>query len=274
MTTEVRYHLLRPDQIVERRTACPIVYIPLGTLEWHGVHNAVGADALQAEGIAIRCAQLGGGLVFPPLYYGETRIESLMEADAKDRDQIAAIMGLDMDDFTPERSPFSPMEQALNYQRLLIHMLAEVDALGFKVAVFVAGHYPLIDHANCAVSTYCQRVYNHRGKMIPWAFADYQLVSHLYENAGDHAAIWETSHMMALHPDTVDLTKLPPKGEPLVGVMGNTYPQDATAEYGREIIEAAAEIAVKEAHHRLKYPQRYIGHGVALQTGLWKEEEA
>ena len=50
---EVRYHMLRPGQIVERRKKCPIVYIPLGTIEWHGVHNPTGADTLQAEGIAL-----------------------------------------------------------------------------------------------------------------------------------------------------------------------------------------------------------------------------
>lgn len=60
---EVRYHMLRLAQIVARREDCPIAYIPIGTLEWHGVHNPVGADTLQAEGIAIRCAEKGGGLV-------------------------------------------------------------------------------------------------------------------------------------------------------------------------------------------------------------------
>jgi creatinine amidohydrolase len=73
MSIEVRYQMLRPDQIVARRKDCPVVYIPIGTLEWHGVHNPVGTDTLQAEGIAIQCAEKGGGLVFPPLYYGESR---------------------------------------------------------------------------------------------------------------------------------------------------------------------------------------------------------
>src|SRR5512137_2379729 len=94
MPTEVRYYMLRPQQIVARRTACPVVYIPVGTLEWHGEHNAVGADTLQAEGLAIMCAERGGGMVFPPLYYGENRLEALMEANAPDRAQIAAGMSL------------------------------------------------------------------------------------------------------------------------------------------------------------------------------------
>lgn len=62
MSCEVRYQMLRPDKIVQKRKECPVVYIPIGTLEWHGEHNAVGADGLQREGIAIRCAQTGAGL--------------------------------------------------------------------------------------------------------------------------------------------------------------------------------------------------------------------
>ena len=34
--SEVRYQMLRPEQIVARRKECPVVYIPLGTLERHG----------------------------------------------------------------------------------------------------------------------------------------------------------------------------------------------------------------------------------------------
>ena len=61
------------------------------------------------------------------------------------------------ENFTPERMPFSATEQALNYHRLLLHMLAEVESLGFEVGVLVAGHYPLIDHTCAAVLQFNQR---------------------------------------------------------------------------------------------------------------------
>ncbi|MBI4024124.1 MAG: creatininase family protein [Verrucomicrobia bacterium] len=76
--------MLRPDQVVTRRTECPVVYIPMGTIEWHGPHNPLGADALQAEGLAILCAQKGGGLAFPPLYYGERCIAGTVAVSKKD----------------------------------------------------------------------------------------------------------------------------------------------------------------------------------------------
>lgn len=271
MDPEVRYHMLRPAQIVARRQAHSVAYVPIGTIEWHGVHNPTGADTLQAEGLAIMCAQLGGGLAFPPLYYGESRAEALMEANAADREQIAAAMSLSPANF--QRHPFAPTEQAINYHKLLIHILAEVESLGFQVGVLVAGHYPLIDHARAAVLQFNQREYSKREGMLAWAVVDYLLLRDRYAYAGDHAAGWETSHMMALHPETVDLALLPAKGEPLVGVGGRMAPQDASADLGRETLKAAAEIVVREVQHRLSHPALYRGHGNSLRERLWQSPD-
>lgn len=274
MEPEVRYHMLRPGQVVARRQECPVVYIPIGTLEWHGLHNPLGADTLQAEGLALMCAQRGGGLVFPPLYFGESRLEALMEANAGDRAEIAERMGLPPDNFLPDRMPFSATEQALNYHKLLLHILAEAETLGFEVGVLVAGHYPLIDHARAAVLEFNQRDLSRRPGMLAWATVDYLLVRDQYEAAGDHAAGWETSHVMALHPHTVDIGVLPPKGERLIGVGGRMAPQDATAEFGRETFDAAAEIIVREVQHRLAHKGLYRGHGNSLREGLWRGADA
>lgn len=274
MEPEVRYQMLRPAQIVARRMECPVAYVPIGTLEWHGIHNAVGADTLQAEGLATLCAQRGGGLAFPPLYYGESRVEALMEANASDRELIAEGMELSPDNFLPERMPFSATEQALNYHKLLLHLLAEVESLGFEVGVLVAGHYPLIDHANAAVAQFNQRAYGNPHRMLAWALVDYQLVRDTYVNAGDHAGGWETSHMMALHPQTVDIGLLPPKGERLVGVGGRMAPQDASAEFGQEILDATVEVVIREVKHRLEHRATYQGHGNSLRQGLWREDPA
>ncbi len=269
---EVRYQMLRPAQVVARRKECPVLYIPIGTIEWHGEHNPLGADTLQAEGIAIRAARQGGGLVFPPLYFGENRLEGLMEANAADREDIARKMDLPPENFSPERFPFSAMEQTQNYNRLLLHILSEADSLGFKVGVLVAGHYPLVDHAAAAVFQFNRRERAARGKgMLAWACGDWLLArEHGYPDAGDHAAGWETSHLLALYPETVDLSVLPPKGRRPVGVNGTIPPQDATAEFGRETIEKVADIMVREVRHRLENLHLYRGHGCAFKQGLWK----
>jgi|GEM_PF-174341 len=272
MPEEVRYHMLRPAQIVERRKKCPVAFIPIGTIEWHGVHNPTGADTLQAEGVSILCAEKLGGLVFPPLYYGESRLEALMEAVARDRQDIAAKMELPPDNFTAARHPYSPAEQVMNYHKLLVHILAEVESLGFQIGVLVAGHYPLVDHCRSAVLMFNQREQSKYHGMLAWAFVDYLLVSDKYDCAGDHAGGWETSHVMALHPETVDLSLLPPKGEKLIGAGGKMAPQDSSADFGWETLHAAADIAVNEIRHRLQHPEMYRGHGLSLTEGLWRED--
>jgi creatinine amidohydrolase len=272
MHEEVRYHMLRPREIVARRKACPVAYVPIGTIEWHGVHNPLGADTLQCEGVAIACARKLGGLVFPPLYYGESRLEALMEAVARDREEIARQMELPPENFAGSRQPFSATEQVINYHKLLLHVLAEVETLGFKVGVLAAGHYPLVDHCRSAVLMFNQREYSKYQGMLAWAFVDYLLVSDKYEVAGDHAGGWETSHVLALHPETVDLSLLPPKGQKLIGAGGKMAPQDSTAEFGRQTMEAAAEVACHEIRHRLEHPEMYRGHGLSLREGLWKKD--
>jgi creatinine amidohydrolase len=276
METEVRYHMLRPAQIVERRKACPIAYIPLGTIEWHGLHNPTGTDGLLAEHLANRCAEKGGGLAFPPLYYGESRLNGMMEAKAVDRDKIAEKMELPPENFELQRMPFAQTEQDLNYFKLLVHILAEVESLGFSVGIFVAGHYPLLECAREAILLFNRRDYRPE-RMLAWAFADYLLLKDEIKFAGDHAAGWETSHVMAIHPQAVDISLLPPKGTKLIGVGGDEHAKtawEASPELGAEMFEKAVDVAIKEARHRLDNKASYLRIGFCLKEGLWKNDAA
>ncbi len=269
MDEEVRIQYLRPEQIAARRRKCPVAYIPLGNLEWHGPHNPLGADTLQAEGLANLCAEKGGGIAFPPLYYGENRHEALMEANSADRIKIAEEMDLPPDNFDIKHHPFSASGQNLNYHKLLLHILAEVESLGFDLGVLVAGHYPLIDHAQAAILIFNKRERRKTGGMLAWACVDYHMVTENYENSpGDHAGGWETSHLMHLHPKTVDLDVY---NENSPGVSATKWPvEKSSAEFGKKTFEDAAESVIKEVRHRLDNPELYFQHGMALKQGLWK----
>ena len=72
MSEEVRFGYLRPKDMIKRREECPIAYIPLGILEWHGFHNPLGVDSFTSEHLAVLCAKTGGGLAMPPLHWGYT----------------------------------------------------------------------------------------------------------------------------------------------------------------------------------------------------------
>ena len=246
----VRYEEMLPHEVVEARLKRPVAYLPIGGLEWHGEHNALGLDTVKSHALAVECATVHGGLVFPPLFYGEPREHYLMEAN-HDRDGgIKAKMRLPEGSFAPGYMEESQTEADLRYVRLLLHVLKQIKSLGFKVIVILAGHYPLLAHARSAVEIFNLQV--HKAGLAPnehvaWAAIGYELVKDLFPEAGDHAGAWETSLMMALRPDLVDLARLPrdPQAK-LVAVWGKDPRTHASAEFGRKAVEAiVGRIAAK-----------------------------
>ena len=78
-----------------------------------------------------------------------------------------------------------------------------------------------------------------KGKEIRvWVLPEYEVVTDLgYE--GDHAAKWETSILMHLRPELVDMGQLSADlDEKLEGVGGDDPRVHASAEVGAEIVEA------------------------------------
>ncbi|MHC4110571.1 MAG: creatininase family protein [Planctomycetota bacterium] len=77
------------------------------------------------------------------------------------------------------------------------------------------------------------------------------------ESGSDHAAKWETSNMMFLYPDLVDISMLgngplAPNMKPPDGIGGLDPRKHASAEVGKRNIELAAEAIGKKARQLLK----------------------
>ena len=260
----VRYERLRPALIADRRKERPVAYLPIGTIEWHGEHNPVGLDTLKIHALLEKCARDIGGLVFPPLYYGENREQALMEANAADRDQIAIRTGLDPANFDPGYMYESVAEQNTNYHRLLLHIFHEIKSLGFQVLVVGAGHYPLLDHARAAAAVFHQTQKRTAPKMITWAMTGYELVRGRFDPCGDHAGKWETSLLMYLDPGMQDLSLLPTdRTESPIGASNNGV-QDSSPEFGREVAEAIVGEVGKRVQEFLARPEYYRGHGAPV----------
>lgn len=66
----VQYELLRPSEVKSLQKKCPVVYIPVGSLEWHGVQNPLGTDGLKAHAICCEATLRYGGVVLPTLFLG------------------------------------------------------------------------------------------------------------------------------------------------------------------------------------------------------------
>jgi creatinine amidohydrolase len=158
-----------------------------------------------------------------------------MEPNHDPDGRIAEKMGLPRENFAAGYMKTSDLEEDERYIRLLVHVLLQMESLGFDVIVLMAGHYPLLHHARAAVE-----MYSLQGGSRAWACTGYELIRDEIPEAGDHAGAWETSLMMALRPDLVDLDRLPAEGGPeaLIGVMGRDPREHASAEFGRRGVDA------------------------------------
>ncbi len=56
MEPKVEYELMRPAEVVAARERCPVAFVPIGPLEWHGPHLPMGTDGLHAHHVAVRVA--------------------------------------------------------------------------------------------------------------------------------------------------------------------------------------------------------------------------
>jgi creatinine amidohydrolase len=203
----VRFELLRPDEILAERGRCPVVYQPIGPLEWHGPHLPMGTDPLHAEAVARRAAEIGGGVVMPTLFWGterERRPAMLRQIGFESGEWI---VGMDFPANTVQ-SLYSP-EDIFG-----VVVRARLDGLvrqGYRLIVIVNGHGA---ENHVAVLERLAAEYT--------AASPVQVLSLLAfkpEDSGEfrvgHADALETSLMMALHPESVDLSGLPALPAPL-----------------------------------------------------------
>lgn len=178
MTTHQIEHL-RPNQIRAALAEKPLVWIPLGTIEWHCEHLPVGLDALTAHGLCLAAAEQAGGLVLPPLYYGTGGGHGaypwtiMMPSDKEIAAQLAFTLRR-LAEFGVERAVLMSGHFADEQLAMIDRLAAEWDskATGLTVTSTSMNRCP-------------------EAGMPP-----------------DHAGVFETTLLSALHPEMVDMTQL------------------------------------------------------------------
>lgn len=220
---EVRLEFLRPREIEKARAACATIFQPLGTIEWHGVHNVVGVDAVKAHALCVRAAQKGGGVVSPTLYGG---VGGMNEPHTFIMD--------------PENDVFSRL-----LRPWLEQLCREMARDGFKAILILTGHYGAAQQI--VVRETAVRMSRALGIPVLGTPEYWLALDEGY--MGDHAAWGETSLMMHLFPDTVDLSRL---GDPPYQGVGGRDPKESSAADGRRLTEA---IVARLATLSKKMPQ-------------------
>jgi len=193
---KVLYAELTPKEFREKIAQSPIAYLPLGTLEWHGEHLPIGADGLQSQGFFIELAKEVGGIVLPMLFLGPDRKEVVDEKDYYGMD----IYGFR--DSSPQKLDGSAYWIEDSFFRQLIgstlHLLKRA---GFKIVV-AHGHGP----STGSFRNWSKELGEKFGLKLFVVWREDE--SDGLGIQTDHAAANETSLLMALRPELVQMENL------------------------------------------------------------------
>jgi creatinine amidohydrolase len=181
-SSAVQAELMLPDEIETALAERSVVYLPLGSIEYHSHHLPVGLDGLNAHGICTRAAERGGGIVLPTLFYGvggghTTYPWTIMAASS------------------------TPVTE------LLEQSLRRLEEFGVRVAVLFTGHFAdeqlaMVDELAARWNSEHAAGPGLRTLALSVSRTDVRL-------APDHAGIFETTLLSALWPDRVRLDRLP-----------------------------------------------------------------
>jgi len=231
----VRYEELTPQEFTSRLSACPVAYLPLGTLEMHGAHLPLGADGLQPHALFTQLAQTIGGIVLPMLFIGPDAHDTTdvqVELYGMDRGNIE---GAKKYQWTPQQlvgSAYWVPDSTFN--ELMHAIMKQLSRAGFKIVV-AHGHHPSVHY----VASHAQefREAYHLKVLTCLANDSAELCMQC-----DHAAANETSILMHVRPELVHMENLPLSLAtwPL-GVGGRDPRQAASKQHGMAIIDYQAK---------------------------------
>ena len=219
----VFYEELTPQEFTERIKECPVGYLPLGTLEWHGPHLPLGTDAFEGKDLFRLAAEKFGGIVFPELFLGPDRS---CEENGKE------YFGMDMYIPILRCEPY-PLQQFPGscyhvpdeiYRLILLSIMKQAARAGFKV-ICGSGHGPSFD----LFMDLAGEVKEKYGITLLGPDMDRKDLVHYIQ---DHAAKSETSNIMYFHPELVHMENLSPDPKDFPkGVSGADPRTEASAEY-------------------------------------------
>jgi creatinine amidohydrolase len=195
---------MRPGEIIEARDRSGLAFIPVGPLEWHGLHLPYGTDAIIAEGICKAAAEKVNGVYFKPLNFGLDSYRNSKQLSMWGFKEDDKIFGMDFPGL-PLVSEYCDQDEM---QKGIIRRLEFIKNCKFRAA-FVINHHGG-ENQIPFIKSICE---GFSGKDLiaePIYSMDYCTIeTGLPRFVGTHAGIWETQMMMAFRPDLVDTSKIP-----------------------------------------------------------------
>ena len=224
---------LRPRQYVSLRDETPLMYLPVGTVEWHERHMPLGTDGFTAHDFSVRAAEQTGGIVYPALYWG-------LDEYGTSRSGVIR-SGMDTSADLPLPGSIYRIGHE-TYERLLMEAVGEIFRAGFKLVALITGHGARgQEHTIRKVAL---RFNEAAGYQSVIAHSSWTFGADAVPWGGGHAGALETALAMGLYPELVDPAELPAPDVPLIGAAeSRAHPEHGavTPELAKQAIDLAVQ---------------------------------
>lgn len=197
MSKKILFEELKPNELNEIIKQSGVIYLPLGTLEWHQKHLPFGVDAYISYFLCKKACKITGGCVIPPLYFGTDREHNI---DGKILHGMDAKAGR----ILPGNIYF--LKQKFFY-KLLKQIASNVAQQGFKKLIIVSAHSGTAQQETIEQISQ-EKIDNLKIIVFP---------GKLFKGGIDHAGKIETSLILSIRPELVDLIKLKKPYEAMSG---------------------------------------------------------
>lgn len=221
MSESILYEELSPQELEQIIKGQGIIYLPLGTLEWHSKHLPFGLDASVSYELCKKACKITGGCVIPPLYFGTDREHNI-------NGKILHGMDAKAGELLPGSLYFIKQDLFLNLLRCIVHNIQEQ---GFKKLVIISAHSGTAQQQTLE-------------KLITEKFGNLKLYifpGKLFDGGIDHAGPIETSMMLAINKSLVKMNRIE---EPMGPIMGENI-KSASEKDGLERISKIVNQIVK-----------------------------
>lgn len=212
-----KYEEVSAHVLMERLQETSLVYFPVGSMEFHGPHLPLGLDSMHAHQFCLAAAEITGGLVLPPTYWGANGHEGY---------------------------PGSLLVKERTFRAIVRDVFDLLADNGVKLIVATTGHWPARQGKTL------ERMAKDAMKKRPETTI---LALHPFRSTPGadtikHAGKLETSLMLALRPELVHMEKLDEVDDPLNGIgidtaegtkeIGEAYLAESLASYTAEVMQA------------------------------------
>jgi creatinine amidohydrolase len=179
-----------------------VIFIPLGATEQHGPHLPLNVDVILPTGVAERVARNVGGLVAPTFQYG---YKSMPRSGGG------------------QTFPGTTSLDAQTFAHTLRDVIRDLAVHGAKRFVVMNGHYenawPSVEGLDLALRALRQENITDitAMRLEYWDFVRQETLDRIFPEGFpgtelEHASLIETSLMLLLRPDLVELDKIPQEG--------------------------------------------------------------